>query len=249
MHLFNNKTEKIVKTYLKSRGFFDNVLDLSNVLKLINDTIRCLESKTANLAECYLGYIKLAVAIKNIFQDHHLMFYHTCISIFNERFRIFDYDEYLLAYYLHPKYRDDLEILKAQLHKYACNEEPYNRSYVSAVDSPTQWWKTTSNGIKDKLGVLSSLAVKLFSVCPHAASCELELTEEEIQTVFQDVTLFSEDIEEESIDDLNEPDNFDDSEELNNDELEEFDEDKLVQRLNRCLIIKCINYKSVKRLF
>ena len=105
MHLFNNKTGKIVKTYLKSRGFFDNVLDLSNVLKPINDTIRCLESKTANLAECYLGYIKLAVAIKNIFQDHHLMFYRTCISIFNERFRIFDYDEYLLAYYLHPKYR------------------------------------------------------------------------------------------------------------------------------------------------
>ncbi|CAG8716504.1 15115_t:CDS:2 [Cetraspora pellucida] len=40
----------------------------------------------------------------------------------------------------------------------------------------------------------------------------LELTEEEIQTVFQDVTLFSEDIKEESIDDLDEPDNFDDSE-------------------------------------
>ncbi|RIB20840.1 hypothetical protein C2G38_2178257 [Gigaspora rosea] len=104
-HLFNNKTRKIVKTYLKSRGFFDNVLDLSKVLKPIKDTITCLESKTATLADCYLGYIKLAVAIKNIFQDHHLMFYRTCISIFNERFQMFDYDEYLLAYYLHPKYR------------------------------------------------------------------------------------------------------------------------------------------------
>ncbi|CAG8502469.1 16933_t:CDS:2, partial [Dentiscutata heterogama] len=56
-------------------------------------------------------------------------------------------------------------------------DQPYNGSYVSAVDSSTRWWKTTSDGIKDKL----------------------------------DVTLFSEDIEEESIDDLDEPDNFDDS--------------------------------------
>ncbi|CAG8822150.1 9175_t:CDS:2, partial [Cetraspora pellucida] len=53
-HLFNNKTGKIVKTYIKSRGFFDNILDISNVLKPINNTIVCLESKTANLADCYL---------------------------------------------------------------------------------------------------------------------------------------------------------------------------------------------------
>ncbi|RIB03695.1 hypothetical protein C2G38_2149396 [Gigaspora rosea] len=238
----------------------------------------CLESKMANLADCYLGYIKLAIAIKNIFQDHHLMFYRKCVSIFNERFHALDYDEYLLAYYLHPKYRGtgikqsqfarvagiagclwtkmigskikkaDLEILKAQLRKYACNEEPYNGSYVSAIDSPTRWWKTTGDGTKDKLGPLSSLAVKLFSVRPHAASCEriwsrcgwilgdrhtrlgtknlesivkissylisnakqelhyygLELTEEEIQTVFQDIDLFYEDEEEENFDDLDE---------------------------------------------
>ncbi|CAG8521162.1 9721_t:CDS:2 [Racocetra fulgida] len=41
--------------------------------------------------------------------------------------------------------KGDLEILKAQLRKYACNEEPYNRSYVSSVDSLTRWWKTTSD--------------------------------------------------------------------------------------------------------
>ncbi|RIB24992.1 hypothetical protein C2G38_2167033 [Gigaspora rosea] len=247
-HLFNNKTGKIVKTYIKSSGFFDNILDISNILKPISDTIMCLESKMANLADCYLGYIKLAIAIKNIFQDHHLMFYQKCVSIFNERFHAFDYDEYLLAYYLHPKYRGtgikqlqfarvagiagrlwtkmigskikkaDLEILKAQLHKYTCNEELYNGSY----------WKATGDGTKDKLCSLSSLAVKLFSVRPHAASLKissylisnakqelhyygLELTEEEIQTVFQDIDLFYKDEEKENFDDLDESEDLIDS--------------------------------------
>ncbi|CAG8833239.1 8120_t:CDS:2, partial [Gigaspora margarita] len=260
-HLFNNKTGKIVKTYIKSRGFFDNILDLSNVLKPISDTIICLESKMANLANCYLGYIKLAIAIKNIFQDHHLMFYWKCVSIFNERFHAFDYNKYLLAYYLHPKYRvagiagclwtkmigskikkADLEILKAQLCKYACNEKPYNGSYVSAIDSPTQYSYLISNA-KQELHYYG-----------------LELTEKEIQTVFQDIALFSEDEEEENFDNLDESEDLIDSDiknqnleienlialnniesnndnenindnnnnlnkDLNNDEIEKFDED------------------------
>ncbi|CAG8717340.1 16993_t:CDS:2, partial [Cetraspora pellucida] len=256
--------------------------DLSKVLKPIKETIICLESKTSNLADCYLGYLRLAIAIKNIFQDHHLMFYRKCVSIFNERFHMFDYDEYLLAYYLHPQYhgagikqsqfariagiagrlwtrmaksnakKSDLEILKAQLHQYACNEKPYNGSYVSTIDSPIRWWKTTGDGTKTKPGALFFLAIKLFSVHPHAASCErvwsccgwflgdrhnnlgtknlesivkissylmsnakqelhyyrLDLTEEEIQTVFQDITFFSEVNDEENSDNS---DNSDDS--------------------------------------
>ncbi|CAG8797183.1 7839_t:CDS:1, partial [Cetraspora pellucida] len=31
-----------------------------------------------------------------------------------------------------------LEMLKAQLRQYACNEEPYNGSYVSTIDSPVR---------------------------------------------------------------------------------------------------------------
>ncbi|CAG8806261.1 44467_t:CDS:2 [Gigaspora margarita] len=134
--------------------------------------------------------------------------------------------------------KGDLDILKAQLCKYACNEEPYNGSYVPDINS-----------------ALSSLAVKLFSVRSHAASCEriwshcewflgdrctnlgtknlesmvkissylisnakqelhyygLDLTEEEIQSIVQDFVVFSE-VEEEStsdnLDDLNEIMNY-----------------------------------------
>ncbi|CAG8807995.1 3609_t:CDS:2, partial [Dentiscutata erythropus] len=83
-------------------------------------------------------------------------------------------------YYLHPQYRgagikqsqfariagiagrlwtkmasssakkSDLEILKAQLRQYTCNEEPYNGSYESTIDSPIRWWKTTGDGTKTK---------------------------------------------------------------------------------------------------
>lgn len=160
--------------------------------------------------------------------------------------------------------KGDLEILKAQLRKYACNEEPYNGSYAPSMDSPVRWWKTTGDGTKDKLGALSSLAVKLFSVRPHAASCEriwsrcgwflgdrrnklgtknlesmakistylisnakkelhyygLELTEEEIQTVFQDIALFSEDNEEEHQDNLDESEDSDSEAEHQNLEIE-----------------------------
>ncbi|RIB04451.1 hypothetical protein C2G38_2149016 [Gigaspora rosea] len=211
----------------------------------------CLESKMANLADCYLGYIKLAIAIKNIFQDHHLMFYRKCVSIFNERFHALDYDEYLLAYYLHPKYRGtgikqsqfarvagiagclwtkmigskikkaDLEILKAQLHKYACNEEPYNASYVPAIDSPTRCcehiWSCCGWILGDRCARLGTKnlesIVKISSYLISNAKQELhyyglELTEEEIQTVFQDIDLFYEDEEEENFDDLDESEDF-----------------------------------------
>lgn len=103
--MFTSKSGISVKNILKSRGFFNDVFDLSQVLKPIKEAIISLEAKTTNLADCYLGYVKLAAAIKTISQDQHLMFRRACITIFNDRFKVFDYDEYLLAYYLHPRYR------------------------------------------------------------------------------------------------------------------------------------------------
>ncbi|CAG8645949.1 237_t:CDS:2 [Racocetra fulgida] len=115
-------------------------------------------------------------------------------------------------------------------------KKPYNRSYMLTIDSPSRWWKTTGDGIKTKPSTLSSLAIKLFSVHPHAARdrCNnlgtknlesmikissylisnakqelhyygLDLTKEEIQTIFQNITLFSE---------VNNKENFDNSDNL-----------------------------------
>jgi hypothetical protein len=81
---------------------------LAQVLKPIKETITMLEADTTTLADCYLGYIKIAAVIKTMPKDQHTMFYRTCVSIFNDRFKMYDYDEYLLTYYLHPKYRGKL---------------------------------------------------------------------------------------------------------------------------------------------
>lgn len=64
------------------------------------------------------------------------------------------------------------DLLKAQLRQYACNERPYNETYVADIDTPIRWWKTCGDETKHNPGVLSTLAIKIFSVRPHAASCE-----------------------------------------------------------------------------
>ncbi|CAH1764972.1 2410_t:CDS:2 [Entrophospora sp. SA101] len=46
------------------------------------------------------------------------------------------------------KNRTKLDLLKAQLRQYACNETPYNETYVTNIDTPLRWWKTCGDGTK-----------------------------------------------------------------------------------------------------
>ncbi|CAG8607249.1 7342_t:CDS:2, partial [Scutellospora calospora] len=117
--------------------------------------------------------------------------------------------------------KSDIDILKAQLRQYACNEEPYNGSYVSTIDSLIRWWKTTGDGTKTKPGALSLLAIKLFSVRLYTVSyervwsCYLELEN------FIELNNVEQDVDDENID-KNTDKNIDD-EEFN---IEEFDENQ-----------------------
>ena len=61
-----------------------------------------MESKSSNMASIFLELIKMAVAIKKIPNSD---FKKKCIGIFNKRWAQFDTDTYLVAYFLHPKYR------------------------------------------------------------------------------------------------------------------------------------------------
>ena len=54
------------------------------------------------MASIFLELIKMAVAIKKIPNSN---FKKKCIGIFNKRWAQFDTDTYLVAYFLHPKYR------------------------------------------------------------------------------------------------------------------------------------------------
>jgi len=54
------------------------------------------------MASIFLELIKMAVAIKKIPNSY---FKKASIGIFNKRWKQFDTDTYLVAYFLHPKYR------------------------------------------------------------------------------------------------------------------------------------------------
>ena len=90
---------------MHKRGFFQDVQDLTTVLKPIKESIILLENKEANLADCFFSLAQLGAIIKNIPESDHKMFRRHCIKSFNARFKEFDFDEHLLAYYLHPGYK------------------------------------------------------------------------------------------------------------------------------------------------
>ena len=60
------------------------------------------------------------------------------------------------------------EVLMSQLRDYQLHQPPYNTSYNRNFDAPLKWWKTCHADSP----YLQFLAVKLFSISPHAASCE-----------------------------------------------------------------------------
>src|SRR5688572_15706762 len=85
--------------------FWQQVEDLSMVLEPIKNAIKCLEFKSTTLADCFIQLIKLNMAIKDMSEEINQQFRNDAIEIFNKRWRQFDFDLYLLVYFLHPKYR------------------------------------------------------------------------------------------------------------------------------------------------
>jgi len=98
----NNAVKNIIT---RKRGFFQDVQDLATIIKPIKDSIIRLESQDANLADCFFSLAQLGATIKNVPESDHRMFRRHCIKSFNTRFNEFDFDEHLLAYYLHPGYK------------------------------------------------------------------------------------------------------------------------------------------------
>ena len=99
-------TNEAIKTIItRKRGFFNDVIDLANIMKPIKEAILNLESSKATLADCYFYLAYLGRSISKIPEDDHVIFRQYAIKIFNERFKAYDFDEYLLAYYIHPGYK------------------------------------------------------------------------------------------------------------------------------------------------
>ena len=98
-------TNTSVKKILCERTFFHDLRNLVQILKHIKDAVVMLQSDKTNLADCFIHLVKLAAAIKKIPVEFHKSFRSHCINKFNNRWKEFQYDEFFLAFFLHPLYR------------------------------------------------------------------------------------------------------------------------------------------------
>src|SRR5688572_26537864 len=84
-------------------NFFRDVEDLRSILNPIKKAVVILEHKNTTLSDCFIGLATMAASIKELVGTND--FYSKCETVFNKRWQEFNFDLYLLAYFLHPKYR------------------------------------------------------------------------------------------------------------------------------------------------
>ncbi|GES90541.1 ribonuclease H-like domain-containing protein [Rhizophagus clarus] len=155
-----------IKPIIRSWNFFNDLKVLAFILKPLCDTILLLERSSANLSDCYLGMACIAASMKKLPRTFNQEFKNHCISMINKRLEEFDDDNYLLAFFLHPRFRTCLKygvwqriviiagkvaknagmnlecsrILCSQLLMYKNNERPFNQPYSNGIDDPIKWW-------------------------------------------------------------------------------------------------------------
>ncbi|CAG8841143.1 4362_t:CDS:2, partial [Gigaspora margarita] len=84
--------------------FYTSCKRISLIFELIKRVINLLESHIANLANCFIGIVQIAVALKRISISNN--FHTLAIATFDFRYQQFDISLYLLTYYLYPNYRN-----------------------------------------------------------------------------------------------------------------------------------------------
>jgi len=60
--------------------------------------------------------------------------------------------------------------LLTQIRKYKTKKAPFNQNYNYKTDTPIIWWETAQNAKEE--WELQALALRLFAITPHSASCE-----------------------------------------------------------------------------
>ncbi|GBB84292.1 hypothetical protein RclHR1_09910008 [Rhizophagus clarus] len=186
--------ENIVKI-ITSRGFFHDVNVVLKVLEPLKKTILSVEASNTTFADCFIALIRLASTIKKIPVERGLVnFQNHVINSINKRWESFNVMPYILAYFLHPGYRgnglknmwtkiseyaqklwenmgyniDDQEILITQMLNFKAKQGTYSTAFVKNRVTPCTWWMSC----EDQPPFLRDLALKVFAVTPHSASCE-----------------------------------------------------------------------------
>ncbi|CAG8742154.1 18608_t:CDS:2 [Rhizophagus irregularis] len=174
LSIHESEIKSRVKDILTDRSFFENCKIIATILHPLKVSVGCLESRTSTLADCYIHLVSLA-------------------EKFNERWNEFTDDTNLLAFFLHPQYRGkgmnqekfNAICIKAgqiwkdmghdqasckriidQIRKYKVKRAPFNLSFSNS-NNPLVWWETIQDSDE-----LQALALRLFAITPHSASCE-----------------------------------------------------------------------------
>jgi hypothetical protein len=101
--IFINATK--IKAIILDRQFWHNVEQLKKILNPAKKAIKALELNTTTLADCFVELLKMAQEISTISTFQNVNFKQKYIAIFNKRWNEFDINIYMLAFFLHPKYR------------------------------------------------------------------------------------------------------------------------------------------------
>ena len=92
-------TSMSVKKILCERTFFDDLNHLVQVLKYVKEAVVISQSNKTTLVDYFINLVKLAAIIKKISVKFYKNFCTYCINKFNERWKEFQYDEFLLAFF------------------------------------------------------------------------------------------------------------------------------------------------------
>src|ERR1043165_5744517 len=160
-----------LRDLVNNRNFWSNVESLSNILEPAKNAVKSIESTNTTMADVFIALIQMASAIKTLpaeGSEELKEFRKKCIQFYNNRWRQFDFELYLLSYCLHPKYRgkglipETYQIIQKkaltlwskmgggaktalsvaiQMNNYDVLKSPYNFPYSDELDqNPQAWW-------------------------------------------------------------------------------------------------------------
>ncbi|CAJ0749912.1 12165_t:CDS:2, partial [Entrophospora sp. SA101] len=148
-----------VFNYLQNEDFYMKCRQIFSILKPIKELTNILEARSANLADCFIGLVKLAAAInqidgKGLKNDVLDKIYEAAASLW----KALGYDEHSCIQLL------------TEMHAWKRQSPPYHLSYNKEKENPTMWWLSINTDKNNDQ--LQELALHLYAISPSQAVFE-----------------------------------------------------------------------------
>ncbi|CAG8828724.1 4630_t:CDS:2, partial [Gigaspora margarita] len=137
--------------------FYTSCKRISLIFKPIKKVINLLESHMASLADCFMGIVQIAIALKKILTSNN--FRTLAITVFNFHYQQLDIFPYILTYFLHPNYR---------------NQGLKKGKFLEICEMATEYYKEVHHNDKEchEHTDLQKLAKTMFAIIPSQANCK-----------------------------------------------------------------------------